>query len=506
MIDKNSPDFSKDDFESSYPNWGEKWLYGHPNAEQEALDAQKQRRPHYTVLPGGSMHAADYYAIFITIIIFPLIIASFIINVILFIPIPIILYYYACPDQNTQLSNWPRDSCQWTFICLFTTIIALPMIIWNIVYVLVIWLLIPITGVLFLIFNCRAQENFVKNWKVLWPYLGRPGTGIAPLATTKHKHAEAHGFGFSLPDLYLSLIAQMNRQGLCELLLAVPQNAAFTPIFKYFWMTNPFLHNLEEQFTNQWSEQLDVDWDGKYTDEDLVKLNYIMERLTVFPMVDNVHRKIIDSWPFIGIYPPPPKSRSHQVVNGMQFSSKEGTAPCALRNSLVTVTVLTCRLPDAVARSRVAHHGVVTVYLQYWNPWHFVTGEVEVNVRKDFRVEHPMWIVCDPETKLSTWLRDLVNKLFGNLGYLVSKVVEYIPFSEEKLTARQQEMLAPTTELLQHEAKNIHPDQDSLMQKIEMARVQLLEENQQVRRDSFSNVIDPRNELTSHPIPTDFLE
>jgi hypothetical protein len=50
-----------------------------------------------------------------------------------------------------------------------------------------------------------------------------------------------------------------------------------------------------------------------------------------------------------------------------------------------------------------------------------------LEVRKDYRVEHPMWLVGDTS---SFWVVDSmmnVNRLFGKLGYLVEKLTTKLP-------------------------------------------------------------------------------
>merc|ERR1719421_552214 len=63
-------------------------------------------------------------------------------------------------------------------------------------------------------------------------------------------------------------------------------------------------------------------------------------------------------------------------------------------------------------RSKYASWGLLIVRLQWWNPWYIVTGYVEVNVRKDGGVEHPMWLVNDPTSKLQMFFHDAINEVF----------------------------------------------------------------------------------------------
>ena len=66
-------------------------------------------------------------------------------------------------------------------------------------------------------------------------------------------------------------------------------------------------------------------------------------------------------------------------------------------------------------RSSYAHYNVLTVVLYYFNPLHFLTGVVEVNVRQDHRLEHPMWCVHGVNHWAVSFYNN-VNDLFLRFG------------------------------------------------------------------------------------------
>jgi len=223
----------------------------------------------------------------------------------------------------------------------------------------------------------------------------KPGTYITKQDTPKHDLVKSSGVGFNLWDIIAAIIGQLNRQGLFEIWSGISAMCALQPLFKYCCFCNPFIHKLDHLFTNQWSDKLDANWSGKHDEEDYRIMGLALKSLIAYATLDDAYRRVIDAWPFIGYYPYPTKNNTTKTVNGMQYSGTHDLGLFANRFTLITTTCHTSMLSDNVCRSNKAKYGLVSVYLQLWNPYHFCVGEVEVNVRKDHRVEHPMWLICD---------------------------------------------------------------------------------------------------------------
>ena len=80
-------------------------------------------------------------------------------------------------------------------------------------------------------------------------------------------------------------------------------------------------------------------------------------------------------------------------------------------------------------RSATASRTVIRLFVPAWNLWYAVTGYVEVNVRKDLGVEHPMYLLMDKSSKLSMDTLNGVNRLFVEMGM---KFNEYLSEQQRK--------------------------------------------------------------------------
>ena len=98
-----------------------------------------------------------------------------------------------------------------------------------------------------------------------------------------------------------------------------------------------------------------------------------------------------------------------------------------LYDSLISHTTHPYDVPGHVPRSEDASWGLIVVRLQAWNPFYQLAGYVEVNVRKDHGVEHPMWLVVDPSSQLAMDQLQGINRLFVRLGYLFAEYLREQP-------------------------------------------------------------------------------
>jgi len=459
-----------------------RYQYGHPDAAAEAILHEKKGLPPYTIVPKGTFMACDAYSIFcIACCLVPAIFVYFVNLFNGFLIWPVMLIYM---NWGGIVDEWDRYSFHWMLFCAYTFVVGLPMILVNIFYILFLAIFIVISGVPFTLLNSRARNAFWNNWKLLRPFLGSPGTYITRTPTPRHDLAKMSGIGISYFDVMLSMMAQLDRQGLLEVMRAWPQNMAMTPLFRYFCVCNPFLHELQNVFMNQWTEVINADWDEDLDQNDLEVMKEFLIKMTIDQRNSRGIAKIIGAWPFIGIYPRPPKGRKSRTVNGIQFCSKKDEAhkQCGtMKNSLITTTFHSAFLEDNVCRSDIAnsehgHLGCVVVYLQFWNPYHFCVGEVEVNVRTDFRAEHPMWLVTDPKCWMGPYIMDLVNRVFGNLVFLLGRLISNVNI-KQNLDATSDSVVVALAEEAKHqtggeawdralasrEGKPTVPENDTLM-------------------------------------------
>uniref|UniRef100_A0A7S4DFX1 Uncharacterized protein n=2 Tax=Lotharella globosa TaxID=91324 RepID=A0A7S4DFX1_9EUKA len=237
-----------------------------------------------------------------------------------------------------------------------------------------------------------------------------------------------------MEDIFVAMVGAWDRQGCCdcEFLIAVPSMITVVPVIKHVLHKNPRLFNLEEVYINQWSPPLDANGDGiagTRTDRKLSKCNIKIQTMRA------IHRRrdrdLTDAWPFAGHYPYPTKKRKNLTVVGVQYNY--GT-----RNTLLTHTCHSHLIKGYVPRSPTASWGMISVYLQEWNSYHPITAYVEVNLRKDGGVEHPMWIVMDRNSYWQTSFAQDVNKLFAELG---QRFIKYLQAQEEYITPEERKSI-----------------------------------------------------------------
>lgn len=213
-------------------------------------------------------------------------------------------------------------------------------------------------------------------------------------------------------DFVCALIGAIYRQGCCEFFLAIPGMVAYMPTMSVLKQSNPYLYDLEIVETNQWSDPIDADGDGNFTarDEEIIK----RELKQVVFQTKTIERKraAIDAWPFTGHYPYPTKNRKSETVLGVQFHEFGGGA-MALTHSTHGHEV-----PGHTPKSATGSWNLVAVHLASWNAFNYYTAYVEVNVRRDGGVEHPMWVAADRSSRAHMNALVYTNRLFVELVLL----------------------------------------------------------------------------------------
>ncbi len=75
------------------------------------------------------------------------------------------------------------------------------------------------------------------------------------------ENCEVSSLGWHWSDVVKGLMAMIYRQDLVEFLKLSPTFLSVVPLSKYVWVANPFLFKLDSQFTNQWTEAIELDVD-----------------------------------------------------------------------------------------------------------------------------------------------------------------------------------------------------------------------------------------------------
>ena len=292
--------------------------------------------------------------------------------------------------------------------------------------------------------------------------------------------AKLHGRVWAFSDLVTAYIGVVHRQQLGETLLGVALMVALIPPYKLL-LVNPAIHDLEPYFINQMSDPIDADGDGDTDMEDralafnamatnvrrhrrlthrewrpnsappsnpvparrlgslcrvrrhskLAKLLYklpcttsiyaILYHLQVSnTLLTDVKREIIDAWPFAGHHQWPPQQRASRTVMGVQMGM---SGKC----TLLSHTTIPAGVVGHTPRSETAERAILCVRLQMWNPWYQLAGYVEVNTRKDGGMEHPMWLVLDPRSRLDMMQARSINMLFVRLGINFAAYLSEMP-------------------------------------------------------------------------------
>eukprot|EP00435_Cladocopium_sp_Y103_P014670 s2930_g3.t1 len=242
----------------------------------------------------------------------------------------------------------------------------------------------------------------------LRPYSGPPGSEGRSSAD---QLAQSYGYFWSPADLVCALLGAMDRQGLLEFFMAVPLMLSIVPIYKHAVLCNAWIYDLTEVFILQWSDPLRLP---------KLQVQEGLEQMIAAARLDDSQRQKVDQFPFLAYHQYPPADRSSKTVAGMQFAEAD---PAGTRITLLSHTSHPYDVPKYVPRSSTGEWSAIVVYLQSWNPWYHLAGVVEVNYRKDSGLEHAMWLVVDPSSKLAALSLQSINELFVDV---LSDVSDYL--------------------------------------------------------------------------------
>mmetsp|Transcript_21128 Transcript_21128/g.65197 ORF Transcript_21128/g.65197 Transcript_21128/m.65197 type:complete len:456 (+) Transcript_21128:48-1415(+) len=235
------------------------------------------------------------------------------------------------------------------------------------------------------VLRCLAcQARLCSSYAALGPY--RSGPSIV----------------WYLNDVWVALVGQTLRHGLCECSLKLACMAWYVPWIKYYLNANPLLYNLDERFV----QQISTSTDDMNTGEVVATAKKLISRAK---NETKDIRQRQDASTFVPHYPYPPKARDFAL--GLQAG---GTS---LYGSFF-VTHTTHALQVDSTRPRKSHYFVLSnsceipcyrVLLWYNNPYHIFTGYVEASVSngrpaqpaKRLGFEHPMWLVTAHSPLLS---------------------------------------------------------------------------------------------------------
>eukprot|EP01041_Mallomonas_annulata_P003719 gene3719-7389_t len=362
------------------------------NPKEKATVSLVKQEKKSTKLP--ERNTADYYGYGCGILLCPFFLLFFILTYVGNIPILLLVASYSfCVHRPTAVI---QRNCWFYLLSTLCFVVNAPVffiVSMNVcmMSVLSVILCLPYGLVI------TGFPQIYQNYKALWPFYSI-GT-------------------YSWFDIICVLIGARDRQnsGDLDFLWSYTVMLTFDPFIKWFLITNPYLHKLDERFTNQYTQDL--------TNLSMATLyNGLKVNVSDAILVERL-RSDVDEDVFTAHYQIPPSSRQIQNIPTVSFQ-----APSAMGYQFTnTISHFTCSYHPPKdkfkPRSATGDTLVYSVVLYYLNPFHFLTGYVEVNLQPSHALEHPMWCIHG-EHYTAALIYQSVNTLFFQYAPMVSEFEE----------------------------------------------------------------------------------
>ncbi|OQR90329.1 hypothetical protein ACHHYP_05598 [Achlya hypogyna] len=244
------------------------------------------------------------------------------------------------------------------------------------------------------VYLCATLLGIVLPGSLLYGVLScnlfRLSANLAPL-----KDARKVGH-WSWNDVLVVVLGEVNRQGALKLAFHFPCVCVVVPVLKYVFVVNPFFFPLQEKFTNQWTEAIPFN-DATIVSSLIKSVSWSVE--------DKSTRDEIRNDYFSANYPLP--SAKDDVVVGLQVMS------------IVNFTNSIHNVMNENTRSPTAKRGIYRVPLYLYNPFHIMTGYVEVNLQFGSSLEHPSaCFLVEVAVWCVTGTNHIGNQLYKNANVL----------------------------------------------------------------------------------------
>ncbi|ETP46066.1 hypothetical protein F442_07651 [Phytophthora nicotianae P10297] len=184
---------------------------------------------------------------------------------------------------------------------------------------------------------------------------------------------------WSWRDTICAILGTIDRQGFVKFALKFPSAVVIAPILKYLFGCNPLLYRLAIRQRCLWTSPLDFD-DQKAVAAVVQAASWTLVNLTdLLPnQLSNPPRK--DDRIVSGHIPFPAPDRVSGTVIGV-FTT----------DSLVTLVDADHNVNGSIFHSMTAKRSIYNVLLFVWNPCHYLTGYIEINLQHDGGIEQAMW-------------------------------------------------------------------------------------------------------------------
>eukprot|EP00472_Partenskyella_glossopodia_P007823 CAMPEP_0197518582 /NCGR_PEP_ID=MMETSP1318-20131121/3804_1 /TAXON_ID=552666 /ORGANISM="Partenskyella glossopodia, Strain RCC365" /LENGTH=550 /DNA_ID=CAMNT_0043069047 /DNA_START=84 /DNA_END=1736 /DNA_ORIENTATION=+ len=347
----------------------EKDLEKHEGKERpgpiESEEAQKYISWDGGIITPPKWEFADYYAIFLIFLLWPFLIFAFVFATVLSIPMLTLCKIYTCFNKGPR--NYIERDCSFGTFVAACFILNLPKMILSVIHC-IIWLVL--SHIL-----CAPVGIFVigptqvaKNFRALKPFCQIPP--------------------YSFDDIVVAVIGGFHRQGFCEFFSNYCTATIIDPFFKYFLICNPWTMKLAVRYCNQWTKPMGSNYDDMHI---IHALRTNVSRVLHGPG----DRDEIDTNVFSAFYqlPGPKRNKLHACLRPVRTCKVQTAMGFQFTKSICHFTHSghAPRDGSVAPYSTTAKHLVYPVSLFYFNPTHMLTGYVEVNIKPDHSMEHPMW-------------------------------------------------------------------------------------------------------------------
>ena len=301
-----------------------------------------------------------------------------------------------------------RDDLGFKAFALLTQIVALPLLLLAVTWAGAVLVWVVCWSLPFALLRTRSVRESVALLRTLGG-LGAPGTRGPSSAPETFPELSRHGMGWSLDDVVVACVGGVDRQGLLEFTKAWCGMLSFVPVLKYGVTANALLYDVREVYINQFTVGIDGNIDGDVPALDQPFVRTFLRVQVSDTILRLTAREDTDEWEFAGHHQCPFEPGKRPVIAGLQHMSSF---------TLVSHTGVSHSVQRSVIppRSGDAAWLLLAVFLQAWNPWYTCAGYVEVNVRTDLGVEHPMWLYLDPSSRFHMQICENINELFRGVG------------------------------------------------------------------------------------------
>ncbi|KAL3664707.1 hypothetical protein V7S43_010456 [Phytophthora oleae] len=200
-------------------------------------------------------------------------------------------------------------------------------------------------------------------------------------------------------DTVCAVLGAMDRQGFAKFALKFPSAMVIAPVLKYLFGCNPLLYRLAIRQRCLWTSPLD------FNDQKAVAAVVQAASWSLVNLTDLLPQQVSK----------PPRKDDRIVSGHIPFPAPDrisGTVVGVLTtNSLVTLVNADHNVNGSIFHSLTAKRSIYNVLLFVWNPCHYLTGYIEINLQHDGGIEQAMWCLVG-DNYIGNLLFERIDALF----------------------------------------------------------------------------------------------